>query len=78
MDYFQISKHGVYKLAFLLAGVLLAILILVAAAGAVRSRPDYYTNCSDAKAHHDANIPKSSIYYRPELDRDHNGIACQT
>lgn len=42
-----------------------------------QNHPDYYANCSEAKAKHDTNIPKSSKYYRPELDRDHDGYACE-
>lgn len=42
------------------------------------NRPNFYVNCTDAKAHHDTNIPIGSRYYRPQLDRNSNGIACES
>jgi hypothetical protein len=36
----------------------------------------YYANCTDAKAQGASNIPQGSPGYRPELDADHDGLAC--
>jgi hypothetical protein len=36
----------------------------------------YYANCDDARAHGATNIPAGSPGYRPELDADHDGFAC--
>ena len=37
----------------------------------------YYANCTDAKAQGVTNIPQGSPGYRPELDSDSDGIACE-
>ena len=37
----------------------------------------YYANCTDAHAQGVSNIPKGSPGYRPELDSDSDGIACE-
>jgi hypothetical protein len=39
-------------------------------------QPTYYANCTDARAHGATNIPQGSPGYRPELDADHDGFAC--
>ena len=36
----------------------------------------YYANCADARAQGVSNIPQGSPGYRPELDADHDGFAC--
>jgi hypothetical protein len=36
----------------------------------------YYANCTDARAQGASNIPQGSPGYRPELDADHDGFAC--
>jgi hypothetical protein len=36
----------------------------------------YYANCTDARAHGATNIPQGTPGYRPELDADHDGFAC--
>jgi hypothetical protein len=36
----------------------------------------YYANCDDARAHGATNIPQGTPGYRPELDADHDGFAC--
>lgn len=38
----------------------------------------YYKNCDDARAHGASNIHKGQPGYRPGLDSDHDGIACET
>jgi hypothetical protein len=42
---------------------------------ALQQQP-YYANCTDARAHGASNIPQGSPGYRPELDADHDGFAC--
>lgn len=37
----------------------------------------YYRYCSDAHARGVYNIPRSSPSYRPEMDRDQDGYACE-
>ena len=38
----------------------------------------YYASCSDAKAHGATNIRRGQPGYRPELDRDNDGVACES
>jgi hypothetical protein len=40
--------------------------------------PVYYANCSAAKAAGAAPIRRGEPGYRPALDRDDDGIACET
>lgn len=40
-------------------------------------RPHPYKNCTDAAAHGVYNIKKGSPLYKPKLDRNHNGVACE-
>jgi hypothetical protein len=43
------------------------------------SRPAvYYKNCAEAHADFRWNIPEGDPAYRPALDKDHNGIACES
>jgi hypothetical protein len=43
------------------------------------SRPTvYYKNCAEAHADGRWDIPEGDPAYRPELDKDHNGIACES
>jgi hypothetical protein len=42
------------------------------------SYPDAPRNCPQARALGLENIPESSPYYAPWLDRDGNGMACET
>lgn len=62
--------------------ILLAIILMVAAfflfKAIVTSQPNFIENCTQAKARHLTNIPKGSVYYRPSLDKDSNGFACET
>jgi hypothetical protein len=37
----------------------------------------YYANCDDARAHGATNIPRGTPGYRPELDSDNDGYACE-
>lgn len=74
MVQFTVNKIRLISYSIILVFILLILLMYRATAD---NRPDYYTNCQDAYTHHDSNIPISSKYYRPQLDRDGNGIACQ-
>ena len=38
----------------------------------------YYKNCDEAHADGRWDIPEGDAAYRPELDKDHNGIACES
>nr|WP_082983739.1 excalibur calcium-binding domain-containing protein [Mycobacterium sp. 1165178.9] len=43
------------------------------------SRPGvYYKNCAEAHKDGRWNIPADDPAYRPALDKDHNGIACES
>lgn len=43
------------------------------------NRPSvYYRNCSEAHAAGRWDIPEGDPAYRPGLDKDHNGIACES
>lgn len=44
------------------------------------SRPNsvYYRNCAEAHAAGRWDIPEADPAYRPGLDKDHNGIACES
>lgn len=55
----------------------LVVLAFFLIRGIVYGRSDFLNNCTEAKVRHLTNIPRSSVYYREQLDRDHNGIACQ-
>jgi hypothetical protein len=37
-----------------------------------------YRNCTEARENGDTNIPASSDKYGPHLDRDRDGIACES
>jgi hypothetical protein len=45
-------------------------------AGTANADP-YYKNCAEARAAGVAPLHKGDPGYRPELDRDHDGIACE-
>lgn len=38
----------------------------------------YYKNCAEAHADGRWNIPQGDPAYRPALDKDHNGVACES
>ena len=43
------------------------------------SRPAvYYKNCAEAHVDGRWNIPEGDPAYRPALDKDHNGVACES
>ena len=47
-----------------------------AAAPAIAAPP--YANCTEAHKDGRYDIPKDDPAYRPPLDRDHDGIACES
>ncbi len=63
-------------------GVLLFTLVAVGASSIsavpVANAQQPYRNCSEARANGDTNIPYDSPYYGPHLDRDHDGIGCES
>ncbi|WP_224098227.1 excalibur calcium-binding domain-containing protein [Mycobacterium avium] len=38
----------------------------------------YYKNCAEAHADGRWDIPEGDPAYRPGLDKDHNGVACES
>lgn len=36
-----------------------------------------FLSCAQAKASGHSNIPETDDHYNPQLDRDHDGIACE-
>lgn len=74
MSYIQVDTK---KFLVLVVVVVLVFLVIFGVKSLADNHPSFYANCSEARAHHDTNIPKSSAYYRPELDRDHDGFACE-
>ena len=64
------------------AAVLLLAVSLQIAANAARPPRDamsrfYFASCAEARAAHAAPLLASEPWYRPELDRDHDGLACE-
>lgn len=48
-------------------------------AATMPNRPSvYYRNCTEAHAAGRWDIPEGDPAYRPGLDKDHNGIACES
>lgn len=42
------------------------------------SKNIYFKNCSEARSRGYSNIRKGEAGYRPQLDRDKDGIACES
>lgn len=74
MNSLQVCRRGALLVAILLSAIFILFVVLHVHAD---SRTGFYANCTEAEAHHDTNIPSTSWYYRPQLDRNHDGIACQ-
>lgn len=74
MSYIQIETK---RLMIWVGAIILIFLIIITMKATADNHPSFYVNCNDARAHHDTNIPRSSAYYRPELDKDHDGYACE-
>lgn len=74
MSYIQIDT----KRLIVLLGIVVTLAILIVGVKTLAdNHPAFYANCSEARAHHDTNIPRSSKYYRAALDRNNDGFACQ-
>lgn len=69
---FPKPKTLVVVLIILIVGVFFLVKAIV------NSQPTFIENCSVAKVRHLTNIPKGSVYYRSALDRDNDGIACNS
>jgi hypothetical protein len=58
-----------------------AVKVAAVAVGATRSRPpqqgDYWGGCNDARAAGTAPIYRGEPGYRPEMDGDNDGVACE-
>ncbi len=50
--------------------------LMLAPLGVADAAPAYFRNCTEAEAAGRTNIPANSPDYRPALDRDHDGFAC--
>lgn len=72
MGYVQIHKG---RGLLILIGIVIAFLA-VHLVKALNSQ--HFENCTQLKAAGIHDIPTSSSFYRPTLDRNKNGIACQT
>jgi Excalibur calcium-binding domain len=59
---------------FVLAGVIAAAAVGIAPVATAAP----YKNCSQARANGDTDIPSSSPNYGPWLDRDGDGVACES
>ena len=62
-------------LATALAATALAAPLALAAATPAQAVP--YSNCTQARANGDCDIPSSSDRYQSKLDRDGDGIGCE-
>lgn len=58
-------------------GLLLGAIVAIGAAPIAEAQQPY-RNCSEARANGDTNIPYTSPYYGPHLDRDNDGIGCES
>lgn len=66
-----------------IARALLLVTLVTAGASSIVVAPiasaqQPYRNCSEARANGDTNIPYDSPYYGPHLDRDNDGIGCES
>lgn len=66
-----VSKKGLLVIGVIL---LLGVMFFAIKRGDAKPQPD---SCTEAKSEGLYNIPSTSPYYRPSLDRNHNQIACE-
>ncbi|MGO4443201.1 excalibur calcium-binding domain-containing protein [Mycobacterium sp. 2YAF39] len=63
-------------------GLLLVTLVVAGtssiANASIANAQQPYRNCAEARANGDNNIPYDSPYYGPHLDRDNDGIGCES
>ncbi|AEV76585.1 putative calcium-binding protein [Mycolicibacterium rhodesiae NBB3] len=65
----------------IIRGMLLATLVsagFAAGASPIANAQQPYRNCSEARANGDTNIPYDSPHYGPHLDRDNDGVGCES
>ena len=62
----------------LLPATFLASAAVVVSAGIASAQAAPFPNCSAARAAGYSDIPSSSPYYGPWLDRDSDGIGCES
>lgn len=63
--------------AILVAAAAVWIIIGATVAAPVATASGSYRNCTEAHRDGRYNIPKGDPDYRPKLDRDNDGIACE-
>lgn len=66
----EISKKGLAVIG------IITLLILLFWYVKTMAKPVFYS-CTQAKANGFHDIPKDSQLYRPDLDRDKDGVACE-
>lgn len=73
---YHISTAGVFMLRTLFAVTSLIISAEIISAPAGLAGPPY-SNCSEARADGRSSIPSTDPAYRPDLDADGDGLACE-
>lgn len=63
------------KKLFLVIGLLILVTSLYASN---KNKTIYFKSCKEAKSKDYSNIKKGQSGYRPGLDRDNDGIACES
>ena len=66
------------KLSGFVAAVAFGAIVAGAAAAPVAVADPPYKNCSQARADRRHDIPRADPAYAPHLDRDNDGIACES
>lgn len=62
----------------LLPAAFLAAAATVVSVGIASAQPAHFPNCKAAAAAGQEDIPSSSPYYGPWLDRDSDGVGCES
>lgn len=63
------------KRLFIILGIMVTVFVLFWTVNIKAQHP--FLSCAEAKAEGFSNIPRTSPYYNPHLDRDKDGIACE-
>ncbi|WP_163723136.1 excalibur calcium-binding domain-containing protein [Mycolicibacterium psychrotolerans] len=64
--------------SLLIASVICALPLGGAATANAQPGSTPFANCTQARANGQTDIPSSSPYYGPWLDKDHDGIGCES
>lgn len=72
----NITGFIVPKKLLLLVVIILLLVVFFWAIKKSDAKPQP-SSCTEAKSEGLFNIPRSSPYYRPSLDRNSNGLACE-